>query len=70
MPALVKDRRDGCVFLTGMTCRLCRVDCSGIGSVWVFRSYLALPGVICAGQWPCRWFAGGVSGTVRRCRFR
>src|SRR6266436_5528728 len=29
---------EGCVFLIGMTCRLCLADCPGIGSVWVFRS--------------------------------
>src|ERR1700693_1657486 len=54
----------GCVFLLGMTCRLCRVHCPDIRSVRVFRSYLALPIVIFAGQRLRRQVSGGASGTA------
>src|ERR1019366_2505787 len=60
----------GCVFLLGMTCRLCRVDCPDIRSVRVFRSYLALPIVILAGQRLYRQVSAGASGMAWCCRVR
>src|ERR1035437_7530874 len=53
-----------------MTCRLCRVDCPDIRSVRVFRSYLALPIVILAGQRLYRQVSAGASGMACCCRVR
>src|SRR6266700_3067981 len=53
-----------------MTCHLCRVDFPDIRSVRVFRSYLALPIVILAGQRQYRQVSGGASGMACCCRVR